>query len=231
MPDFKKAKVIKNEVIASTYHDIWLEVGSEFEFEPGQFISVRVSEARINSYSIAGRVDESKIGLLVDVKPGGPGSQFFAGLREGNEVEFLGPLGKFVLQPNDGSEHLIFLGTGSGIAPLKCMIEAALREEKMTKPITLYFGLRYREDVFWDGYFRELEGGYENFGFKLCLSKPDESWQGLRGHITDFLRTDFPDASKCSAYLCGAEAMIREAEGILKELGMSPERIYHEKFY
>lgn len=231
MPEYKKAKVLKNDVIASTYHDLWFEVGSEFKFEPGQFVSVRINEQRINSYSIAGRVDESKIGLLVDVKPGGPGSQFFAGLKVGDEIEFLGPLGKFVLKPDDGSERLIFLGTGSGIAPLKCMVESALHEHEMKVPMDLWFGLRHEEDCFWGDYFGQLHQEHSNFSYKHCLSKPGEGWRGLKGHITDYLKKEYPDASMMSCYLCGAQAMIEEASEILKGLGMPVERIYHEKFY
>ena len=131
MPDFKKARVIKHEIPASSYHDIVIETNEEVVFEPGQFISIKVGETRINSYSIAGKVNVRQLGLIVDIKPGGEGSQFFANLKVGDEILFLGPLGKFVLRPDDGSEHLIFLGTGSGIAPLKAMIEKALRDLQM----------------------------------------------------------------------------------------------------
>lgn len=231
MPNFKKARVIKHEVPASTYHDIVFEAMEPFVFEPGQFISVKVNEERLNSYSIAGKLDEARFGLIVDIKPGGPGSKFFENLQVGSEIEYLGPLGKFVLRPDDGSEKLIMLGTGSGIAPLKAMIERALRDLNMKTPIDLYFGLRHREDVFWDKYFGMLASEYENFKFSLCLSKPDESWQGLTGHITDFLRDKYPDASRFSSYSCGAQSMIEEASQILAELSMPVERIYHEKFY
>ncbi len=229
--NFQKARVSYNEVVASTYHDFWIEFEEPFVFAPGQFVSVKVNEQRVNSYSIAGRVDEKTVGLIVDVKPGGPGSQFFTGLKVGDEIECMGPLGKFVLQPDDGAEHLLFMGTGSGIAPLKAMIETALHEEAMAKPMTLYFGLRHKEDIFWDKYFCELQDKYENFEFNLCLSKPDEGWQGLSGHITDFLKDRYQDYSRFSAYLCGAEAMIKEASEILRSLGMQEDRVYHEKFY
>lgn len=230
-PNFKIAKCVSNEKVASTYHDVVFESVEPLEFAPGQYITCKVAEDRLNSYSIAGKLPENKFGMIVDSKPGGPGSQYFAGIKPGDEMPYMGPFGKFVLQPDDGSEHLIMLGTGSGIAPLKCMVEVALHELKMSTPITLYFGLRYKEDMFWDGYFDKLQSENDNFKFKMCLSKPCEGWTGMCGHITDFLREDFPDASKFSAYLCGAEAMIKEASGILGELGMPEERVYHEKFW
>jgi len=170
-------------------------------------------------------------GLIVDVKPGGPGSHYFENLAVGQEMEYLGPLGKFVLNLEDKSERLIFLGTGSGIAPLKAMIESALMEHATPLPLDLYFGLRHQEDIFWDGYFNELAVKYENLSFNMCLSKPNEGWMGLSGHITDFMNERYPDASKMSCYLCGAQGMIEEAGEIFKGLGMPETRIYHEKFY
>ena len=64
----------------------------------------------------------------------------------------------------------------------------------------------------------------------MCLSKPDESWQGLSGHVTDFMKERYPDASRFSCYLCGAQGMIEEACQIFGELGMPEERIYYDKF-
>lgn len=229
--NFKMAKVVSHENPASTFHDIVFETDEYLEFEPGQYLTCKVAEDRLNSYSIAGRLEGNKFGFMVDSKPGGPGSQYFAGLKPGDEMPFLGPFGKFVLKTGDGSEHLLMMGTGSGLAPLKCMVEAALREHKMATPITLYFGLRFEEDLLWQEYLHGLEEEYSNFKLVMCLSKPGENWQGKKGHITDLLREDFSDLSRASMYLCGGQKMIEEAVGIAKEKGMAEERIYHEKFF
>ena len=92
------------------------------------------------------------------------------------------------------------------------------------------FGLRYNSDVFWQDYFKKLSEEHSNFSFKLALSKPDLSWQGLNGHITELVNKDFSNASECSAYLCGNKAMIEEATNILLSKGCPKERIYSEKF-
>ena len=160
-PNFKLATVVSHNVPATTFHDIVFRTDEEVKFEPGQYLTCKVADDRLNSYSIAGKLPDNQFGFIVDSKPGGPGSKYFEGLKPGDQMPFLGPFGKFVLYPDDGSEHLIFLGTGTGVAPLKCMIEAALRERQMSVPMTLYFGLRYAEDIHWDGYFKELEVEFE----------------------------------------------------------------------
>ncbi len=62
------------------------------------------------------------------------------------------------------------------------------------------------------------------------LSKPDESWQGLSGHITDHLKTDFSDAKNASVYMCGNQKMSDEAIEVLTTAGCPKERIFHESY-
>ncbi len=231
VPQFKNATAISHEIIANKFHSFVFETELPLKYESGQFISVKVSDQRINAYSIAGCVEPNKFELLIDVSPGGVGSKYFENLKVGDKITFLSSAGAFTLKQNDGGNHLVFLGTGSGISPLRCMIEHALRDLKIDKQITLYFGLRFEEDIFWKEQFEELAKNYPNFHFKMCLSKPTPNWTGLSGHLTDFLKQDFPDASQCSAYLCGNKDMMEESTKILLENGCPQERIYSEKYY
>jgi NAD(P)H-flavin reductase len=142
----------------------------------------------------------------------------------------MGPFGTFTLNEKDDAKRLLFLGTGSGCSPLRSMLESALKNPDINVPIHFYFGLRYSEDVFWKEYFEKLQKEHPNFKFNLVLSKPDESWHGQVGHITDALKEDIQDASDSSAYLCGNPKMIEEASVILKNSNCPEDRIYTEKF-
>jgi NAD(P)H-flavin reductase len=230
--EFKKAKVVKKELLASSYFDIVLETLETFDFVAGQFITIKVKEGLVRSYSIAGRVKNNQFGLMVDIKPGGEGSIFFKNLEVGDEVSYVGPAGAFTLKEDDGASEVVFMGTGSGITPLKAMIEQALYVRPINKKMTLYFGLRYKDDLFWNDYFDSMAARFENFTFKLCLSKPEEGWQGASGHITDLLFNDYSDdTSTLGAYLCGNGKMIEEAKEYLMSKGTPENRIYHEKFF
>lgn len=229
-PKFHIATTIEHTNLAGKYHYFTFETETPLIYQPGQYVSVKVASTRINAYSIACHDGPNKFSLLIDTSPGGPGSKFFENLKVGEKITYLGPFGVFTLKPDDGAKHLLFLGTGSGCSPLHCMIEAALKEKNITNPITLYFGLRNTSDVFWQEHFQKLSEEHPNFSFKLALSKPDESWHGLSGHITELVDKDFPDASEVSAYLCGNKAMIDQATEILASHGCPKERIYSEKF-
>ncbi len=229
-PAFHSAKVLDHSILTTCCHQFTLESSTPLVFKPGQYISIKVAENQIRDYSIACLDDPNKFKLLVDITPGGPGSHYFENLKVSDEIEYLGPFGVFTLQENDGAKHMLFLATGSGCSPLRSIIYSALKEKNIQTPMTLFFGLRYPTDIFWQGYFEQLSEEHPNFTCNITLSKPDQDWQGYTGHITDYLNKEYPDASGCSAYLCGNKEMIEEATNILLSNNCPKERIYTEKF-
>ncbi|MCL4415123.1 MAG: FAD-binding oxidoreductase [Actinobacteria bacterium] len=228
-PSFKKATTVKHEILAGKFHFFTFKIDSPLTYLPGQYIMVKVAENRVNAYSIAG--DKGNFfDILVDVSPGGPGSKYFENLKVNDVISFLGPFGIFTLKPPDGANQLLFLGTGSGCSPLKCMLEAAVKDEKYKMPISFYFGLRTDNDVFWLDYFNKMHQAYPNFNFKLSLSRPGQNWAGQTGHITQLIDKDFSDLKGAQVYLCGNHAMIEEATKILLSHGCEKDNIYTEKF-
>lgn len=228
-PIFKIAKALECKVLAGKFHSFIFETDTPLVYKPGQYISIKVANARINSYSIVSNEGGNKFDLLVDTSPGGPGSKYFENLKVGDEISFLGPFGVFTLKPNN-AKHILFSGTGSGCAPLRSMINHLLKVECMQTPITFYLGLRYPTDIFWQDYFEKLAYDYPNFKFVLVLSKPGAFWQGKSGHVTDHISQDFSDASGLAAYLCGNISMIKETTNILISRGLAKEKIYSENF-
>ncbi len=230
LPKFQIAKVLDCQVLAGKFYNFVLETEIPIIYKPGQYISIKVAHGRINSYSIAANEGESKFGLLIDTSPGGPGSKYFANLKPGDKISFLGPFGTFIYKPDDTVKHILFLATGSGCAPIRCMIDNLLKVERVQTPITFYLGLRYQTDIFWQEYFEKMSQDYPNFNFVLVISKPDTIWQGKSGHITNFISQDFPNAVDLAAYLCGNISMIKEVTDMLISCGLANEKIYTEKF-
>jgi len=229
-PTMKTAITTKHEVLAAYFHYYEVETEEPFDFKPGQYISVKVAPDAIRAYSIATKLAPNKFALLVDIRPGGPGSKFFEHLKPGDKIPFLGPFGKFTLELEDSVEQILFLGTGSGISALRCMIDSVLKEQGVKTPMKLYFGLTFPHEVFWQDYFENLKKEYPNFDYDIALFKPDESWTGHTGFITEYVKKDFPDASKATVYLCGHRAMIADASELLQAHGCPKERIFTERF-
>jgi acetyltransferase len=226
---FRLATTISHALLAAKFHYFVFEPEVPLTHQPGQYLSVKVSNQRINSYSIAADEGQNRFGLLIDTKPGGVGSKFFENLKTGDKITYLGPFGIFKFMPDDDTKKILLMGTGSGISPLRSMLDELLKN-KIQKPIYFYFGLRYSSDIFWHDYFQKQADVNPNLKYKLVLSKPDETWQGATGHVTDLIKTDFPQANEFAAYLCGNKEMIEEATNLLITQGCPKERIYAEKF-
>jgi len=229
-PKLLVATTLSRKTLASKFNHYELKSEKPLNFKPGQYISVKVAENTRRDYSVAARFGPKRFDLLVDTRPGGPGSIFFENLKAGDKITYLGPFGVFTFDKNDGAENILFLATGSGISPIHCMIDKALLEDSFKKPITLYFGLTYPEEIFWKDHFEELAKKFPNFKFKIAIYKPNDTWKGATGFITELVKQDFPNAKSCAAYLCGHKAMISDASDLLIKTGCPKERIYTERF-
>lgn len=227
---FNLAGCTSHKLLASKYNEYDFECEKPMPLKPGQYINVKVAPNTIRAYSVACRSNDRHFGLLVDTRPGGPGSQFFENLKPGDVITYMGPFGAFTFRPDDNSEDILFLVTGSGMSAIRCMLEAALIEQGLKKNVRLYIGLTHEGEIFWKDKLDDLQKRFPNFKYQICLFKPQGNWNGPTGFITQLVEKDYPNASKCSVYLCGNKNMITDASALLIKLGCPKERIYTERF-
>ncbi len=225
-PKFASATTLTQQILAGNFYYLEFEADAPFVSQPGQYISVKVAADRVNCYSLVGHVG-NKFSLLVDTTPGGPGSKFFANLKPGDKIAFLGPFGTFTLKTVDGAQQLLFLGTGCGFAPLRAQIEAALSQSDL--PMTLYISFRSSKEVIWQDYLDQLAKIHPNFHYQITVDQAGDGWQGEVGYLTDLIKKDIPDAKNFAVYLCGSHAMVENATALLETLGLPKEKIYTEK--
>lgn len=230
-PKIFKTKATQKQKLADNTYLLRVEIGKdlEFEFEPGQFVNLLVAPMIRRSYSIASSPsEEGYIDLVADTVMQGPGSKFFENVKEGDEIEVLGPLGQFVYKPSERPAY--FFSTGTGVVPFISMIKYALETEKTKREIKLFQGFRYAHDVFGQDVLDELDARFDNFEYILTLSKPDQSWQGKRGRITDHYAEQI-QGMDFDAYICGSSTMIADVENRLLDAGIDKDKIYYEQFY
>ena len=209
-----RARVLGVRYLTRKIRELTLELiePSTLSFQPGQAIAVPISQeisgaAPLRYFSLASPPRaSSQLVLLLNSGDQGKGSSFLLEHEVGSELQIRGPFGSFVLQDDPGL-NLIFVGTGTGIAPLWSMI-ATLLEKPSSQPITLLWGLRSEPDIY---YLKELTGWarqHKNFSFLLTLSQPSHHWQGKIGRVTDLLK-EFPSDHPLAVYVCGNRPMVK----------------------
>jgi ferredoxin-NADP reductase len=168
------------------------------------------------------------ITLAHDVSPMGVYSQWALSAKAGDEMQFMGPLGSFILD-RESHRKKVFAATGTGIVPFYGMAMDYLSSGGVDD-MTLYWGLRHEEDVFWFKEFEDLLHAYPNFRLVLTLSQPTENWQGKRGHVQDHLFSQ-QNLSEADYYLCGNKTMVDDMRAKLKAANVPDTQVKFELFY
>jgi ferredoxin-NAD(P)+ reductase (naphthalene dioxygenase ferredoxin-specific) len=223
-----EARVVSHRLLNSYIHHLVLRPldSREIDFKAGQFVLFQITPEITRAYSFANPEHiRDQLEFIIDVRPGGPGSQFTQKVKKDDRIVLHGPLGHFVLQPREIAK--VFVATGCAIAPLKSMIETALHH-KDAQSISLLWGLRHLRDIYLDRHFQELELKYPNFLFTLCISRPEKSNPYFTGRVTEVIKTAI--AESADYYLCGREAMIGDVKEILRRRGVAEEHIFFEGF-
>lgn len=230
----KLARVV--ELTAATKHFEWeIVAGGSFEFTAGQFISLtlaREGQEHTRAYSIASPPrPDGRFDLCLNRVPGGLFSNYLCDLACGAAIEFTGPHGFFTVA-RPVQRDLVFIATGTGIAPIRGMLADLLaREPENAHQVWLLFGVRRPETILYREEFERLAREHGNFHFVPTLSRPPEQWPGAIGYVQGQLRKRFAGRKDFSAYICGLKAMVDDARRILKEeFGLDRKQIRYEKY-
>lgn len=206
--------------------------GKWIPFKAGQFCMVHVpkegEKPLKKAYSICSSPFETGyLDLCIKLVEGGFATNWFWTLKEGDELTVTLPYGGFVLK--EPVEHeLVFVATGTGLAPLRSMLRVLLRDG-FQKPITLIFGVRYENEVLYADEFRELEKKHPNFKFIPTISRPKE-WKGEAGYVQDKLRKYVTDPAGKQIYVCGLVPMIEAVQKAAEEIGFDKKQVHFEKY-
>jgi Na+-transporting NADH:ubiquinone oxidoreductase subunit F len=131
---------------------------------------------------------------------------------------------------------MVFVGGGSGMAPMRSHILDQLKRLHSPRKITFWYGARSLAEVFYQDDFDRLAEEFENFEWFIGLSdpQPEDHWQGPTGFIHQILYNDYlkdhPAPEDCEYYLCGPPMMISAVQKMLYDLGVDDKNVMFDKF-
>jgi ferredoxin-NADP reductase len=232
----RTARLVAARMLTPTIRELTFSPEIPLRFTPGQWVSLRIALANgefvQRAYSIAStpRADGA-FDLAVTRVEGGPGSTALHELQLGATVEHTHAQGFFTLEPVD--RPILFVGTGTGVTPLRSMLMHALLTEDLQQKMTLVLGVRTEQDLLYGDQFAQLaasSGG--RFEFVPTLSRPSATWTGRAGyvqtHLTDLVQRH---EGEVDVYVCGLQKMIKEVRALLRTaLKLPRERVHSERF-
>ena len=205
-----------------------LPPNNTFEYLPGQYLNIIRKNGVRRSYSIANAPCKSnKIELQIQKVANGVMSHYWFNEATINDLlRFEGPLGTFFLRDTD-TQHIVFLATGSGIAPIKALLEEITNNPVgiNSKQIHIYWGGRKEQDIYW-----LPDKILPNIHFHPCLSQADAAWQGKQDYVQNALLNDKVPLNDAVIYACGSDTMIHSAHDTLIKNGLDPNNFYSDAF-
>jgi NAD(P)H-flavin reductase len=216
-----------------------VEEVSAFDFIAGQFISVREPRGEkfvTRAYSIASPPRANgTLDLCLNRVDEGFMSNFLCDRSEGEVISMHGPHGLFVLKPE--VEDVIFVATGTGVAPFRSMVQHLFgkdgsgQQRHNGRQISLVYGTRYPEDVYYQEEFEQLAAEQPNFHYVATLSRAPETWTGSRGYVQDYVRTIVGGRKDMHVYICGLNNMVSAVRNLLiDECGWEKKRVIYERY-
>jgi NAD(P)H-flavin reductase len=239
----KAAFISKKQISHFVYEFVFEMIEPEqIDFKAGQYIAIEIDAKTRRQYSISSAPgitdnDQRKFEMVIDVKPNGVGVNYLMNLQPGDEIKFIGQIGLFVLPPLL-KKDIYFISTGTGVAPLKSMVEDLINKGlHLQHNIYVIFGTRYLGDIFYSEIFNEYFSKNLIKDFKIYLSRPQddyaENYKDIqKGYVTLYFKNNLSiNLNDSQFFICGGNEMIKSTESILLDKGVSDNDIFYEKFY
>jgi len=225
-----------SDAVAVTF-DVPADLAGRYAFRPGQSLTVRrpaddADERR--TYSICAPAGERpRIG--VRAVPGGLVSGWLVhDLEPGDEVEVAPPSGTFTPDLDAGGRHVL-IAAGSGITPVLSIAASLLRRPYVQ--VSVLYGNRRAETVMFAEELADLKDAHPTrLELVHLLSREAREVELLSGRLdADKLRTLLPLLIDVAGvdhwWLCGPFGMVTDAQQVLAESRVAPERIHRELFW
>ena len=172
--------------------------------EPGQFVQAAAEGFFLRRPISICEINKEKgtIRLVFEIR--GKGTQKLAELNTGDSIDLIAPLGNGFKVLND--KKAICVGGGIGTPPMLSIAK------KYGNNAVVISGFRNMSAVI-------LQDDFKAIGAKNVLCTDDGS-AGIKGFVTDALRTEIENCKPDIVYSCGPMVMLKNVTAICKEYGI-----------
>ena len=206
-------------------------VGQPMRYWPGQYVMLGDPRTKVamRGYSIANapRPDGEIVLQVSRVEDGVTSRWIHEKFTPGANVKVAGPYGTFIGDPSVDTPVLC-LASGSGLAPILALTEAALRRNYRPR-VTLVFSARTTADLYDEGLMTWWESRHRNFRYQATITR--EKLDGrLHGRIPVILGGMFKDLSTFSVFIAGSPEFVADCARAARALGALAARVHTEGF-
>ncbi len=191
---------------------------NNLQFIPGQHVNVGLKGSPDQrEYSIYSGLKDEYLEILVKEVIDGSVSLKLRNSRPGQLLYVNGPFGSFKLEKKDmySGKHL-FIATGTGISPFHSFVRSFPGID-----YALLHGIRFKNETY-------EKHEFDAERYFACVSEEDNG--KYTGRVTRFLPY-YPDKPDTVYYICGNSSMLYDVTKMLKDKGVTGDRILTEAYF
>ena len=209
-------KILDKEEINDDVYKLTLSKDESFNFKPGQFVNIKVSD---NEYPLLRRpisvAENFKDRFTIYIKRVGLGTKLLFEKNIGDKIDIVAPLGNgFELKKTEGK--ILLIGAGIGIAPL---YELAKQLKSAGNKVDVLMG--FKEEPY-------LVENFKPYVNSIIVASEKEGYD-YKGYITDALASRIIVSEYTDAYVCGPTIVMSKINKELLDKDINPQLLLEEK--
>lgn len=255
-----------------------VDLPEDMPFKPGDYYSIKlpetpdlspqkynipeqcspIKESNSRPYSVASSPNSEHLDFYIKVIPDEAADEnsltpvLKPKLDHLDELLLRGPFSDELSLFEDGENDMLYVATGTGMAPHKSMTDFVYENfldqfSDGEREVFALFGTTYLDELPGRREFQVMDAKYENFHFIPVLSREEllTDWNGETGHVQNSLTNYIEGSSEDPAYDidaeidpentdvygCGNGRMIEGLKQVLEEEGFNQRRCQFEAFY
>lgn len=216
--------------VARETHDTWTLTlagldAAHVDGAPGQFVMVALPGHPAAAISVSRYLPPD--GLVLTIRAAGAATKAITALPVGASVGIRGPVGRgWPIEPALGKDVVLITG-GTGLAPLRPLIDRILAERERFGSVRLYYGARTADDML---YAAELDAWDRDPSVDVVCrwlkrEKPGRGPGAGRSTVSAIHQASW-DGADTVAYVCGPERMMEATAIALAGRGVTRDRVY-----
>ena len=196
--------------------------GYPFQYLPGQAVMMAPHGAPARRpFSLASSPERAtethSVELLIAMEGG---SEDLRWATAGALIDLEGPFGTFTFPASVEESRVLFVAGGTGIAPVRAMLDHALRRHP-TQRISLLYSARRSDEFVFTEEFRDHERAGRLELHQTVTRDDSTSWDGKRGRISrSHFETVLHEPASTLCFVCGPASLVNESAATLEELGV-----------
>ena len=164
--------------------------------------------------------ETGRLELLVALEQGVDADSHLSLAGIGTTIDVEGPLGHFTFPDSLEQERVLFVAGGTGIAPLRAMLDHVLRRPAAPRMSLLYSARRSDEFAFIDE-LRAHAGGGRIELHQTVTRDEGTAWEGARGRIgRAHFESVLHEPLHTMCFVCGPPLLVTESVATLSALGV-----------